>query len=91
MSIKSTTQSIQYERPPLIKAGDTRVGLGMFHQAPKVDLYVIAAENLHALERQHDELLAALESLNYTASNDSPNALKVREAIAKARACGSGA
>ncbi|WMC11710.1 hypothetical protein PU634_04925 [Oceanimonas pelagia] len=37
------------------------------------------------LERQRDELLAALESLNYAASADSRNAKIVRAAIAKAK------
>lgn len=37
------------------------------------------------LERQRDELLAALESLNYAASVDSRNAKIVRSAITKAK------
>jgi len=41
-------------------------------------------ENLEAIVSQRDELLAALKSLNYSASHDSYNAKVVREAIAKA-------
>lgn len=47
--------------------------------------YLGRVSDTSAAERQRDELLAALESLNYSASADSRNAKIVRAAITKAR------
>jgi hypothetical protein len=60
MTTQHTPEPVIYQRPELIKAGDKRVRLGLFRPtSPEVDCYIIAAENLHALEQQRDELLAA--------------------------------
>ncbi len=64
----TTTTKAPYSHPPLIRAGDPRVKLGYFSQEPKVDCYVVAADNLHKLERQHDSLLECLTRLRASIS-----------------------
>jgi hypothetical protein len=45
------------KKPELIKAGDTRVKLGIFNQPPKVDIRVVAEEEyqrmIELLERKN--------------------------------------
>jgi hypothetical protein len=53
----------KYQRPKtLLKAGSNLVLLGMERTPPVVDCYVVAADNLHCLEKKADELQAAFDA-----------------------------
>jgi len=88
MSTQNTP--VKYERPqPLLKAGSNLVVLGLERKPPEIDCYVIAAENLHALEQQRDELLTTLKEImewtkRYTAPNH-PITVVCEKSIAKAQ------
>lgn len=56
----------EFIEPSLIKAGDSRVRLGMHSTPPKVDCRVIAEAGYQQLKRafdMHDELLDELKNL----------------------------
>jgi hypothetical protein len=55
---ETVSEHTKYKRPPIVKAGDDSVRLGQMRQHPHVDCYVVAAENLHALEAERDQLKA---------------------------------
>lgn len=55
-ALSHTPEPVIYKRPPLIKSGSPLIRLGWKNEPPEVDIYVIAAENLHALEAQNAAL-----------------------------------
>ncbi len=58
------TKHTKFIEPLLIKAGDSKLGLGLSHNPPKVDCRVISEINYQLLKNAfyvHDELLEALK------------------------------
>ena len=55
-------EKLTFIEPELIKAGDTRVRLGCWQEAPKVDVRVISEDNYQLLKQAYDKMCALAEN-----------------------------
>ena len=53
---------LKFIEPELIKAGDNRVRLGYWQEAPKLDCRVISEDNYQLLKQAYDKISALAEN-----------------------------